>query len=260
MSKSAQLRLAAFSTMARGPVIDPFMGPNIERLTADPNVCFIEGDPAADTADAPDTPAPKYTDADLQRAVQTRLAKEQKKYGAELESLKAQLSETEALKARLAELEESAEMAGKSAAEKAQAAIQKQIDKAAREADELRKALAERDARVTQAETTLRTERATRQVMDALASEKAINATRAAKYAMTDIAVSFADDGTVTATYGDVDEGTVAEAVKAWLRDNDNFLPPPPGGAGTRQGGQAGAAPLHERSAAELMKLARSQR
>lgn len=206
------------------------------------------------------TPEPKYTDADMQRVVQTRLAKEQKKYEAQLTELTAKAAKADELEARMQQLEEEREMAGKNATEQAQLKAQKELDKLRREIEDRNKLLADKDGAYAQVQTTLRTERATQQVMGALSSEKAINASRAAKYAMTDIVIAHADDGSMTASYGDVDDGPVADAVKAWLKDNDNFLPAPAGGAGTRHGGHAGGKPLHEQSPAELMKLARTQR
>ena len=259
MPKSAQLRLAVLSSMARGPMLDPFTGPNVDRMTADPNVCFI-GDDGGDGGEQTETPAPKYTDADMQKAVQTRLSKATKQYESQIADLQAKAAEAEELKARMATLEEERELAGKSATERAQAQAQKELDKLRREIEDRNKLLADKDGAYAQVQTTLRTERATQQVMGALSSEKALNASRAAKYAMTDIVIAHAEDGSMTASYGDVDDGAVADAVRAWLKDNDNFLPAPAGGAGTRHGGHAGGKPLHEQSPAELMKLARTQR
>lgn len=215
-----------------------------------------EIDPSAAAHAAPE---PKYTDADMQKAVQTRLSKETKKYEATIAELQAKAAEAEELKSRMATLEEERELAGKSATERAQAQAQKELDKLRREIDERDKRLNEATTRETQALNALRTDRATTKVMSALSSEKAINAERAAKYALTDIAITHHDDGSMTATYGDAEDVSVADAVKAWLKDNDNFLPAPAGGAGTRQGGHAGGKPLHEQTPAELMKLARTR-
>ena len=135
MPKSAQLRLAVLSSMARGPMLDPFSGPNVERMTADPNVCFIEGTEGTEGT-PPAAPEPKYTDADMQKAVQTRLSKETKKYEAQISELQAKAAEAEELKARMATLEEERELAGKSATERAQAQAQKELDKLRREIDE----------------------------------------------------------------------------------------------------------------------------
>lgn len=260
MSKPAQLRLAVLSSMARGPMIDPFTGPNVERMTADPNVCFIEGTEGTEGT-LPAAPEPKYTDADMQKAVQTRLSKETKKYEAQLAELQTKVAEADELKARMAQLEEEREMAGKNATEQAQLKSQKELDKLRREIDERDKRLNEATARETKALTDLRSDRATTRVMSALSSEKAINAERAAKYAMTDIAITHHDDGSMTATYGDAEDVPVADAVKAWLKDNDNFLPAPAGGAGTRPGPAGrGGKPLHEQTDDELIRAANARR
>lgn len=253
MSKSAQLRFAVLSSMARGPMTDPFTGPNVERMTADPNVCFIEGD-GVDGGTTTTPPEPKYTDADMQKAVQTRLSKETKKFEAQIAELQGKTAETETLKARLAELEEAAENAGKTATEQAQLKSQKELDKLRREIEDGKKLATEATARETQARTELRNDRAITKVMGALSSEKAVNADKAAKYALTDIAITHHDDGSMTATYGDAEDVSVADAVKAWLKDNDNFLPAPAGGAGTppRAGGGRGAKSTADMNSDEL--------
>lgn len=209
-----------------------------------------------------DTPTQeaKYTDADMQRAITTRVSKEQKKYEAQLAELQAKAAKADELEQRMQQLEEEREMAGKNATEQAQLKSQKELDKLRREIEERDKRIGEVSAREAQALNALRTDRATNKVMAALSSEKAINAERAARYAMTDIAITHHDDGSITASYGDAEDVSVTDAVKAWLKDNDNFLPAPAGGAGTRQGGHAGSKPLHELSPAELMQLSRTQR
>jgi hypothetical protein len=263
MSKSAQLRLAVLSSMARGPMLDPFTGPNVERMTADPNVCFNDGGDGGDggAAAAVATGEAKYTDADLSKKISARVNDLNRKFGAEIEGLKAQVGETEALKARLAELEEAAENAGKTATELAQSKSQKEIDKLRREIEDRDKRLNDATARETQARTELRNDRAITKVMGALASEKAVNADKAAKYALTDIAITHHDDGSMTATYGDAEDVSVNDAVKAWLKDNDNFLPAPQGGAGTRPGPAGrGGKPLHEMSDDELIRAANARR
>ena len=214
-----------------------------------------------DTIAEVEAPAPiaKYTDADLQRAVQTRLAKEAKKYESQLSELQSKATQAEEMSARLAQLEEERESVGKTAIEKEASRYKRELDKLQRELEARTKLVSERDTAYQQVQTTLRTERAMRQVMDTLASEKALNAARAAKYAMTDIVIEHGEDGSLLASYGDQHDVTLGEAVKAWLKDNDNFLPAPAGGAGTRAGGSIGAQPLHERSASDLMKLARKR-
>lgn len=237
-TRAALLASALFSA----PALDPFTGPNVERMTADPSVCFIEGGEGGEvgTDGGTQTEAPQYTKADMERAVSQRVNQLTKKHGTELEGLKAQLGGIEEMKAKLAQLEEERDNAGKSASELAQKQAQKELDKLRREIEDGKKALGESSAREAKALADLRTDRATTRVMGALSSEKAINAERAAKYAMTEIAFTHHDDGSMTATYGDVEDGSPADAVKAWLKDNDNFLPAPAGGAGTPRNGGAG--------------------
>lgn len=261
MPKSAQLRLAVLSSMARGPMIDPFSGPNVERMTADPNVCFIEGDDGGTDGTPPPAEPPQYTKADLSKQISQRVNELNKKHATELETLKAQLGSVEELKTKLAQLEEEREMAGKTATERAQAQAQKETDKLRREIDERDKRLAEATARETQALNALRSDRAITKVMGALSSAKAINPEKAAKFALTDITVVHHDDGSMTATYGDAEDVSVNDAVNAWLKDNDNFLPAPAGGAGTRPGTAGrGGKPLYEQTDDELIRAANARR
>lgn len=212
-----------------------------------------ETDTSVETQEQPQV---KYTERQMQDAIRGRVGKLTSKYEAQIAELQEKASQAEELSARLAALEEEKENAGKTASEKAQAAFQKQIEKSNREADDLRKALAEREQLAAQAQETLRNERAHIAVANALSSEKALNSARAAKYAMTDIRIEHTDEG-MTATYGDVDEGSIAEAVKAWLKDNDNFLPVPSGGAGTRSSGGHGSRKPQDLSMDELLMGAR---
>lgn len=201
------------------------------------------------------TPEPKYTDADMQRVVQTRLSKEAKKYESQLAELQAKAAKSDELSARLAELEEAAEMAGKTAVEKEQARFQREFDKLRRDAEEKAKAIAERDAQLSEYQRTLQQERTSRALMDAMSAAKVIRPEKAAKAAMLDIQIEHTDEG-MRASYGDVHEGTIAEALAAWTKDNDHFLPAPAGGAGTRaNSGGRHAKPLHEMSDEDLLRL-----
>lgn len=198
----------------------------------------------------------KYTDADLQRAVQTRLAKESKKYETQLSELQGKAAKADELEARLAQLEEERELVGKTATEKEAAKYQREVDKLRRDAEEKSKGIAERDATLTRLQQEMRAERATRAMTDALSALKAIRPDKAAKAAMLEITTEHTDTG-INASYGDVDAGTVAEAMAAWLKDNDHFLPAPQGGAGTKSGsgGARSSEKLHELSDEELLRL-----
>lgn len=196
--------------------------------------------------------------------MQKRIAEERKKaekVSSELAQLREQMAEFEKLREQVAAFEEEKENAGKTAAEKERIRAEKERVKLDKAMDELRAQLAERDQAAAGHLATLRNERATRALMDVLSSEKAINASRAAKYAMTDITITHDDEGGMTASYGDDEGVTIAEAVKSWLRDNDNFLPVPPGGSGTRNGtGARSATPLHELSDDDLIRAANQRR
>ena len=209
-----------------------------------------------------EAPALKYTDADMQRAVQTRVAKEAKKFNAaqeQIAALQAQIEELSPLAERLSEMEEAAEMAGKSAAEKERARAEKEHRKLLAQLEDSKRAIAEREQLAAERLATIHRDREGLAVRDVLAAEKAINAGKAARYALTEIQIEHGDDG-MTATYGDLDGVTVAEAVKAWLKDNDNFLPAPAGGAGTRPGSALGGKSSQNASSRDLIAAGLSGR
>lgn len=189
-----------------------------------------------------------------------RISEERKKVEAakaEAAQYQEQISELETLKQQLAALEEEKELAGKTAAEKERARAEKERLKTEKQLEELRAAVNERDQLAAQRLATLQAERAGREVMDALSAKKAINAGKAARYAMTEIQVSHGDDGSMTATYGDEEDVSIRQAVDAWLKDNDNFLPMPAGGASTRNGGSAGGRKPQDMSTDELLAAAK---
>lgn len=207
---------------------------------------------ATETAAASDEMVPKSV-------MLGRIAQERKKLdatSAELASMRAKLEELTPLQERLKQIEEEKELAGKSATEKAEARYQRDLEKLRRENEETRKALAERDALVADSQKTIRTERTSRAVMDAMSAAKVIRPEKAVKAAMLDITFDYADDGSILATYGDAAETSVAAAVAAWAKDNDHFLPAPAGGAGTRaNSGGRHSKPLSEMTPEELYRL-----
>ena len=227
---------AAFSG---APSLDPFTGPNLARLLADPNRCFADGSDGSDGGGAtPDDggadPAPIETVP--KHVMQKRIAEERKKaaaYSTQVEEMQAELA---SLREAAAKAEEERELAGKSAEEKARIRYEKETVKREKALEEARALIAEKDQIAAQRLATLQTERATREIGDALASKKAINAGKAAQYAMTQITISHNEDGSMSASYGDSEDVSIAEAVEEWLKDNDNFLPIPAGGASTRNG------------------------
>lgn len=211
---------------------------------------------ATETAPAADEMVPKSV-------MLGRIAQERKKHestSAELAQMRAKLEELTPLQERLKQIEEEKELAGKSATEKAEARYQRDLEKLRRENEETRKALAERDALVSDAQKTIRTERTSRAVMDAMSAAKVIRPEKAVKAAMLDISFEYADDGSIVASYGDNTDVSVAQAVAAWAKDNDHFLPAPAGGAGTRaNSGGHSSKPLYEQSDEELLRLGKRQ-
>lgn len=202
----------------------------------------------------------KYTEEQLQSTIRGRVASERKKLearDAELADMRTKLSELEEMRERLAAAEEERELAGKTAAEKAEAKALREIEKARKEADTYKQTAAQREQELTAAQQLIRTERVARAMSDAMAANKVLYPDKAVRLAMVDIEQTHEEDGTVRASYGDIHDGTIAEAVAAWAKDNPMFLPAPQGGAGTRGGGSMSSTPLHELSAAELMKRAR---
>lgn len=213
-----------------------------------------------DTSTGEETPAEEMVPKSVMLG---RLKQESQKRSAlekQLAELNGRVSEFSTLQERLQQMEEERTLAGKSAEEKAAAAYQRELDKIRREAEGLKGTIAEREKAIAATQDTLRNERAMRQIGDVLAAEKAVNASRAARYAMADITIEHNEEGAMVATYGDREGISVSEAVKAWLKDNDNFLPSPGGGAGTQRPSGSGGRPLHELSASELQKMARRRR
>lgn len=217
-----------------------------------------------DTTQAATTETTPAADEMVPKSVMLgRIAQERKKLdatSAELASMRAKLEELTPLQERLKQIEEEKELAGKSATEKAEARYQRDLEKLRRENDEARKALAERDAIVADSQKTIRTERTSRAVMDAMSAAKVIRPEKAVKAAMLDITFEYSDDGSIVASYGDTTDVSVAQAVAAWAKDNDHFLPAPAGGAGTRaNSGGHSSKPLHDLSDEELLRLGKRQ-
>lgn len=234
--------------------LDPFTGPSAEWLTADPNVCFIEGDPPLD--DTPPPPAPVMVD---QKTMQGRIAQERKKLEAKDAELAAAKAELDAIRAEAAAAREAAEEAGKTASEKEATRSRREQEKLAKERDDARAESAAEKKALADAKAEIRTERVNRKVSDALSANKVMYIDKAARLAMEDISFEHEDDGTVRASFGDVHDGTIAEAVAAWAKENPMFLPAPLGGSGANAGGGGGRGPkpLHEMSSAERIRLAR---
>lgn len=215
-----------------------------------------ETNPSDDTQ----TEEPKYTDADIQRIVQTRLAKESKKLSAaqeQIQSLQEQASAAAELQARIAELEAAAEDAGKTAVEKAQSQANRELEKLRRSFEDSQKAIAERDQMIATQRAAFQQERAERAVLGAVSTHKVVDSSAAARLALVEVEINHGDDGEITASYGDVIDGSVSDAIDAWIKDRPMFLPAPAGGAGTRNGVGGGGVPLHKLSVQERMKAAR---
>lgn len=214
-----------------------------------------EGNPSTET----ETQEAKYTDADIQRIVQTRLAKESKKLSALQEqntSLQSQIEEFASVKEQLEALKEEQELAGKTAVEKEQARWEREQSKLRKELDARDKAIAERDQMIAAKTVAFQQERAEREVLGALSTHNVIDSSAAARLALVEVEINHGDDG-ITASYGDVIDGTVAEAITAWTKDRPMFLPAPAGGSGARTGHGASSKPLHQVSIQERMKMAR---
>lgn len=245
--------LSGLATFSDSPALDPFTGPDLSRMSADPNRCFVDG---ADDGDGGSEGQPETVDKSV---MLKRIAEERRKIDAakaEAAEWREKASELDTLRDRLAEIEAEKELAGKSAVEKEQARWQRELDKLRQDSEAKAKALAERDAALEATRREMQADRAQRAMSDALIAVKAIRPDKAARAASLDIQIEHTDDG-MRASYGDVIDGSVAEAVAAWTKDNDHFLPAPAGGAGTRAGsGSRSSKPLHELSNEELLRLA----
>ena len=197
-------------------------------------------DTAPDDANAPDGDAPeepRFTQADLDRIVAQRLAKEKRAAEAQRATYEAQIADHAEAMERLRALEEEKADRGRSEAERYEARLAAEMARKDAAIRDRETKIAEASAQATAAMEQLRRERVQREIVGELSKRNAINVASAARYALTDLADLEVDEqGRVTATYGDAIAAPLSACVEAWLQANDNFIPAS-GGGGTRSNG-----------------------
>lgn len=196
--------------------------------------------------------------------VNALLAKERRGLQAKLdEATKASSATAE----RLAELEANAakaaeerELEGKTALEKLEHKHKKDLELAHRQIEESKKTIAEREALAAQRLEVLNRERVANGLVGHFGKAGVLpeRLSEAVRYSMTDFAdVTVHEDGSITGTYGDLVDKSLADISAAWAAAHDNFLPAPKGGAGTRaSNANLGTRSLADMSLEEMAALA----
>lgn len=206
--------------------------------------------------------APKtFTQEQVNALIAREVGKLKSKFG-DYDALREQAARLSDVEAERQRLVEERELAGKTAEERLRVQHQRELDRLQKALADRDKAIAEREQMATQAQQTLRAERVGNALTAALGKHRVIPTylESARKLAQLDIAVEHGEDGSVTATYGDT-VGSIEQAVAAWVKDHDNYLPAPSGGAGTRTpNGVPTGKPLHELSTDELVRLSARQK
>jgi hypothetical protein len=192
-----------------------------------------------------------------QEEVNKLLAAERRKLEKQIKDLESRASDSDTAKAELAKLREEKELAGKSEIEK----LQRKYDN---DVAALKKEIADKDGTAKSASEQLHNERVATRLVAALGKANVMpqflgKAAKLAHMELEDIKVS--EDGVATASYNDLIDKPLPEVVAAWIKDNENFLPPPVGGGGTRgSSGSALPANLWDMEPRELVKLDQQQR
>ncbi|MEQ8721032.1 MAG: hypothetical protein RID81_07125 [Sandaracinaceae bacterium] len=182
-----------------------------------------------------------FTQSEVDRIVAGRLAKESKKFS-DYDQLREQASRVSELESKLQSLSEEKELAGKTAAEKAQHAHQKELRQLERKIEELSGQAQEKE----QLAQTARQRWESDKISSAL--ERALMKGEALPRAIPQAASLLANEA--KARVEEDAEGNVRvllevdgveldpeSAAQEWLKRNDHFAKAPGGGAGTRSGG-----------------------
>ena len=190
-----------------------------------------------------------------QEQVNAFLAKERKAFDAKLKEATTKAGEVDTVRAELEALREEKANGERTALEKAEAAHKKATEA-------LQKQIAEKDSAAKAASDELFRERVTTRLSAELGKLNVIPAylQKAVKLASLELQDLKIDGGKLTASYGDHVDASIADVVAAWVKDNENFLPAPSGGAGTRAptGLPAGKS-LADLSIDELLELDAAQ-
>lgn len=200
-----------------------------------PGICGVDGDAIEDDEDVGGAPPVTFTQEQVNKLLAQERRRSEKKL-ADLEGLKAQVEESKGLATRLQELEEQAELAGKSAEEKAKAVAERaQAQSAKRVADleaQIKALSTERDTAAGKLTDHVKRSAAS----DALSKAGVLQGAEkhALRAFLEDVRFDLDEEGRITgAEYQDVPQD-IAAAAAAFLSDNDLFKAAKPGGSGTR--------------------------
>ena len=223
---------------------------NPDRYAVPSSVCFVE--PAEPTTE-PTTTEPKMLS---QEAVNAILARERKAFDAKL--AQSTNDATAQLRTELEALRAAQEDAGKSAAEKAQAAAARERAVIEAKLNDTTRALAEREAVIATRTQELRDTRLDHELNGHLAVRKVLpQAQRAAMLVFkADAKFEYDDAGTLTAVdVGNKRFDSLALAIDDWMISNGSiYVAATQGGAGSRAGTAGGSTvPLIKRSTEELI-------
>lgn len=208
-----------------------------------------------------------FTKAQFERAVKDRL----KKTTEEMNALRAELESRPSpddfneLKAQLEQLREEKELAGKDALERAEHKHSKELEKFQKALEEAKGKVGELSKAVEDRDLTLKRERVSRAVGDALDRNKVFQQARgdALRVLMSELQdVNVDDNQSVQASWGDlVDESPDAIAA-AFLQARPHYLAAEAGGAGSRRSNAGGGLPndLSKLSDTDLLRLSKANR
>lgn len=162
----------------------------------------------------------------------------------EIEGLKTELKDRpssddlKAIQAQLESMKDEKEMENKTGLEKLEHQYSKEVEKRERAINELKANLDAATKGLTDAQSTLQGERISRTLGDALDKNKVFSgARRDALHALiSEVSdVEQADDGSFTASWGEMIDAGANEIAEAFLKTRAHFAEAPSGGAGTRR-------------------------
>lgn len=217
--------------------------PLVLRDARDPFLCFNEGGGGGGNPPAggggggnppPGEPPKTFTQADVDKMIQARLAKEQAKF-ADYDAIKEKAGKVDTLSKELEDIKVQLEDAGKTADQKAKAEAERAAKAQLQKIEDADKRAAAAEAKEKAAIATLTAERIANHVTAALGRGEADPRflSDAVKIFMSDAKIELTEDGrSITVEYNDGKYKDPVDAAKAWLRDKPNFAKAPAGGSG----------------------------
>lgn len=231
--------------MPRGSFVDPFTGPNVERMIAPSHIAYAEAeDEGEGDEEPPQTPERTFTQAELDRIIKQRLKKSERELAAAQKRAEKSEASLQSMQAKIDELDDKLTTANKSDEAKELAKLQR---KYAQLEDKFTKVTTERDeavAKATEAAEGLTKHRVSTTLTDALlgagAYKKGVK--RAVEAMRNEGIVQLDEDGNMILTVAGVPYEDATEAAKKWLAQEENEMfaegmsrgsnSPRPGGGG----------------------------